>query len=54
MKTYGILGFDGGYALKMVDIPIHIPSHDMQICEDMQMICMNIIMQSISEGKAQT
>ncbi len=48
VKTYGILGFDGGRALEMVDIPIHIKVNDMQIAEDIQMICFNMITQSYS------
>ena len=46
VKSYGILGFDGGRALSMVDVPIHINIDDMQIAEDMQMICFNIIVQN--------
>lgn len=32
--TIGLLGFDGGAALGMVDIAIHVPSHDYGLVED--------------------
>jgi len=42
MKTYSILGFDGGLAKKISDIPIHFKIDDMQIAEDTQVIVLNI------------
>ena len=33
-RSIGLLGFDGGAALGMVDIPIHIPCHDYGLVED--------------------
>ena len=45
VKTFGILGYDGGKLLNMVDVPIHINIDDMQISEDMQMVCFNIMIQ---------
>ena len=42
MKTYSILGFDGGLAKKISDIPIHFKINDMQIAEDTQVIVLNI------------
>ncbi len=37
LTTVGILGYDGGRIKKMVDLPIHVQSFDMQICEDVHM-----------------
>lgn len=48
LRTHGILGFDGGRALDMVDNPIHIPIHDMQISEDAQVMIGHMIMQHLS------
>lgn len=45
MKSYGILGYTGGKALGMVDVPIHFNIDDMQISEDMQLIVGHMIMQ---------
>ena len=44
VTSYAILGFDGGRALKLADVPIHFPVHDMQIAEDLQLICGHMIM----------
>jgi D-sedoheptulose 7-phosphate isomerase len=33
VRTVGLLGFDGGAALDLVDIAIHIPSHDYGVVE---------------------
>lgn len=45
MKTYAILGYTGGKALGMADVPIHFAIDDMQIAEDMQLIVGHMIMQ---------
>tara|TARA_R110000824_G_scaffold366730_3_gene555800 strand:- start:62354 stop:62917 length:564 start_codon:yes stop_codon:yes gene_type:complete len=45
MKSYAILGFSGGQALAMTDVPIHFPIDDMQISEDTQLIVGHMIMQ---------
>jgi D-sedoheptulose 7-phosphate isomerase len=45
MKSYGILGFTGGTALGLCDVPIHFPINDMQISEDMQLIVGHMVMQ---------
>jgi D-sedoheptulose 7-phosphate isomerase len=47
IKTYGILGYNGGAAKKICDFYYHININDMQISEDMQMIILNFIMKSI-------
>lgn len=49
MFTAAILGFDGGKAKAMVDLPIHVAVMDMQIAEDTQLIVGHIIMQSLCQ-----
>ena len=39
--TFGIVGFDGGMAKKLLDDCIHIRSKNMQLCEDFQMIILH-------------
>lgn len=41
--TIGLVGFDGGEIKDMVDIPIHVPITDMQICEDCHSIVAHMI-----------
>ena len=45
MKTFAILGFSGGRAKALTDVPIHFPVDDMQISEDMQLIVGHMVMQ---------
>lgn len=45
VKSYAILGFNGGRCKDLADIPIHFPVSDMQIAEDMQLIVGHMIMQ---------
>ena len=45
MKSYAVLGFDGGKAKSMADVPIHFPVDDMQIAEDTQTIIGHMIVQ---------
>lgn len=45
LKTYAVLGFDGGKAKALVDVPIHFAIDDMQIAEDAQLIVGHMIMQ---------
>lgn len=45
MKTYAILGFNGGKCKTLADVPIHFPVHDMQIAEDLQMVVGHMLMQ---------
>ena len=45
MKTYAILGYSGGKAKALADVPIHFPVDDMQIAEDMQLVVGHMIMQ---------
>jgi len=45
MKTFAILGYDGGSCLAIAQESIHIPVNDMQITEDMQLIVGHMLMQ---------
>lgn len=45
MRTYAILGFSGGLAKNLAQVPIYFPIHDMQISEDLQLVVGHMIMQ---------
>ena len=45
MKSYAILGFFGGKAKALANVPIHFAINDMQISEDMQLVVGHMIMQ---------
>ena len=45
IKSYAILGYSGGKAKLLADVPIHFPIDDMQISEDVQLIVFHMIMQ---------
>lgn len=45
MKTFAVLGYSGGKARTLVDIPIHFPVDDMQISEDLQLVVGHMVMQ---------
>ena len=45
MRSYAVLGFNGGKAKAMADVPIHFDIDDMQIAEDVQLIIGHMIMQ---------
>jgi D-sedoheptulose 7-phosphate isomerase len=45
MKSFAVLGYSGGKALKMADVAIHFPIDDMQIAEDLQLVVGHMIMQ---------
>lgn len=47
--TVGLCGFSGGRLHKIVDLPIHIPIHDMQKVEDLHMIIAHMTMQRIRQ-----
>lgn len=51
MKSFGFLGFSGGKALEMVDHAVHAACDDMQICEDLQMIIANCLMQYLYQNQ---
>lgn len=46
----GVLGYDGGKAKKMCDEVFHVPSWDMQICEDIHLSFGHLIMKRICDS----
>lgn len=51
MKTFSILGFDGGKCLSLSKNSIHFQINDMQISEDLQLVVMHMIMKKLSKIK---
>ena len=45
VRTYAILGYDGGRAKTLADSSIHFAVDDMQISEDMQLVVGHMVMQ---------
>ena len=45
IRSFAILGYSGGKAKSLADVPIHFPIDDMQISEDLQMVVGHMIMQ---------
>jgi len=45
LKSYAVVGFDGGKAKSLADMCVHFPVHDMQIAEDTQVILFHMIVQ---------
>ncbi|HYC85646.1 MAG TPA: SIS domain-containing protein [Chryseosolibacter sp.] len=45
VKSYAVLGYSGGRAKAMADVPIHFPVNDMQIAEDLQLTVGHMLMQ---------
>lgn len=45
IRSFAILGFDGGVCKQLADVAIHFPINDMQISEDMQLIAGHMLMQ---------
>jgi D-sedoheptulose 7-phosphate isomerase len=45
MTSYAVLGYSGGKAKALADVPIHFNVDDMQISEDAQMIIGHMLMQ---------
>ena len=50
IKTFGILGYQGGRAKDMLDVAIHTPINDMQVSEDIQMIILHTLSQWLFES----
>jgi len=49
MYTTGILGYAGGKAKELLDLPIHFSINDMQISEDMQLVVGHMIMRLLCD-----
>jgi D-sedoheptulose 7-phosphate isomerase len=45
VKSYAILGYSGGKAKQLADVPIHFAVDDMQISEDVQLVVGHMLMQ---------
>jgi D-sedoheptulose 7-phosphate isomerase len=45
MTSYAVLGYSGGKAKALADVPIHFAIDDMQIAEDAQLIVGHMLMQ---------
>jgi D-sedoheptulose 7-phosphate isomerase len=45
MRSYAVLGYSGGKAKALADVPIHFAVDDMQIAEDTQVIVGHMLMQ---------
>ena len=45
LTSYAVLGYSGGAAKALADVPIHFEIDDMQIAEDMQLIIGHMLMQ---------
>jgi D-sedoheptulose 7-phosphate isomerase len=45
LRTFAILGYSGGKAKSMADVPIHFAVEDMQISEDLQLVVGHMVMQ---------
>jgi D-sedoheptulose 7-phosphate isomerase len=52
LKTYAIVGYNGGKAKAIADVPIHFDVHDMQISEDLQLIVGHMVMQWLAQHPA--
>jgi D-sedoheptulose 7-phosphate isomerase len=52
MKTYAILGYSGGKAKALADVPVHFAVDDMQLSEDMQLIVGHMVMQWLYQNQA--
>jgi len=48
--TLGIVGFDGGKLKDSCDHIVHIPSFDMQICEDIHLMFCQMVMKHLSKS----
>jgi D-sedoheptulose 7-phosphate isomerase len=53
LRSYAVLGYSGGKAKQMADVPIHFAVDDMQISEDMQMVVGHMLMQWLYKRNAQ-
>jgi len=51
VKSYAILGFNGGKCKELADVPIHFTVNDMQILEDMQLVVGHMVMQWLYENR---
>jgi D-sedoheptulose 7-phosphate isomerase len=53
LRSYAVLGYQGGKAKALADVPIHFEVEDMQLAEDLQLIVGHMIMQWLYAQRAQ-
>lgn len=53
MVSYAVLGFSGGRAKALADVPIHVAIDDMQVAEDLQMAVGHMVMQYLYAQRGQ-
>lgn len=53
VKSYAVLGYDGGKCKQLADVAIHFPVDDMQIAEDLQLIVGHMLMQWLYSNRPQ-
>lgn len=51
VKSYAVLGYDGGRCKDIADVAIHFPVDDMQIAEDLQLIIGHMLMQYLYSNR---
>ena len=51
VKSYAVLGFTGGKAKALSNVPIHFAVDDMQIAEDLQLVAGHMIMQWLYQNR---
>jgi len=51
VKSFAILGYNGGKCKGIVDVPIHFSVDDMQIAEDLQIIVGHMLMQWLHNNR---
>lgn len=53
VRSYAILGYSGGKAKTMADVPIHFAVDDMQLSEDLQLVVGHMVMQWLYANRPQ-
>ena len=51
MKSYAILGYNGGKAKNLANISLHFKINDMQISEDIQIVISHLLMKLLNKKK---
>ena len=51
IQSFAVLGYNGGQARALADVPIHVAVDDMQISEDLQLIVGHMLMQWLYEHR---
>jgi len=53
VQSFAVLGYSGGKAKSLADVPIHVAVDDMQISEDLQLVVGHMLMQWLYEHRDQ-